>query len=315
MYWIFAIIIFLFLISMFGAVCVIHAKRANDFKAGWMIFLERDCYRAVGMYWRLSEVRAGRMNYERFLKEYNSVYGYYYDRQRGESPFDHQKSLHKTSLFRELANSHRDLVEKYMMGPKFRYDVEYKNLMIELNLSMPVDETPVAKDRQGIHEQATIAMPDPIVQNVTVNNTAYSTQNNIYTEIHKTCNVTNLSQQEAKTKYPDVSGSTKGKYTTFRDLLTKAAPENTVSRMSKYFSVKRKGIEVGLSQYHLEDKGYIRPVDRKTYVELAKAEFGITLSYTSIAAGVKGINRDDYTDEAREIIQTFEEYLTRDDIE
>lgn len=279
MYWIFATIILLFLFSMFGAVCVVYAKRVHDCKSGWMIFLERDCYRAVVMYWRLSEVRAGRMSYERFLNEYNSVYGYCYDKQPGESPFDYQERLHKTSLYRELANHHRDLVEKYMMGPQFRYDVEYKNLMAELKRSIPVNDF-------DIDEDSSVSVSD----------------------------VTNLSQQDARVNNYTVPGSTKRKYTTFSDLLTESAPENTISRMSKYFSVKRKGLEVGLTQCCLEDNGYIHPVDRKTYVELAKAEFGITLSYTSISEGVKGVNRDDYSDEAREIMQTFEEYLTRDDL-
>ena len=214
-----------------------------------MSFLGGDCGFAVRLYKMLDEVRRGNKSYEWFVADFNVIC----NTEANERPVRMTvQQLSERNLvyakYMELVNNHRDLVEKYMMGPKFRFDVEYKSLMSELKRSGPFKDS-------------------------------------------------------------DVLGSTKIKYTTFRDLLTKAAPENTISRMSKYFSVKRKGIEVGLSQCHLEDKGYIRPVDRKTYVELAKAEFGITLSYTSIAAGVKGINRDDYTDEAREIIQTFEEYL------
>lgn len=123
--------------DMIVCCCFIHCFRTKDFSIkNWFAWLKIPAFRASLLYWRLRKVRKGEMVYERFVDEYTSVHIKDHEIGNRESRREHAKSVHWNKVFRELVNHRRDLVEKYMMGPKFSYEM-YKQLMSELNLSDP----------------------------------------------------------------------------------------------------------------------------------------------------------------------------------
>lgn len=319
-----------------------YSRMANDRKAGWLFFFHLKYFRAILMYGDLSEVRSGQMSYERFLENYNAIRGKDYERERGTSQFEYAKDRRRTAIFREIANKRRDLVEKYMMGPQFRYDVEFKGLMHEFNTSVPADAIPVLSDNQNVEGLPNGTQPAPIVQNITVNNTTVNktennvliadvqntentttvnntennvlladiqnTQNNIDNRI-SVQNVTNLPPAEVKEKKYEVPGSAKVQYNSFKELKTKNAPKGLDDNMRIYFSQHKRGKDIGITLSFLEEIGYIHMIDLKAYVAIIQRDFGVTLGYKAISEGTRKFDRHYPSEDDTEIIQSLSNIL------
>lgn len=300
-----------------------YSRMANDRKAGWLFFFHLKYFRAILMYGDLSEVRSGQMSYERFLENYNAIRGKDYERERGTSQFEYAKDRRRTAIFREIANKRRDLVEKYMMGPQFRYDVEFKGLMHEFNTSVPADAIPVLSDNQNVEGLPNGTQPAPIVQNITVNNTTVNktennvliadvqnTQNNIDIDNRISVqNVTNLPPAEVKEKKYEVPGSAKVQYNSFNDLKTKNAPKDLDDNMRIYFSQHKRGKDIGITLSFLEEIGYIHMINLKAYVAIIQRDFGVTLGYKAISEGTRKFDRHYPSEDDTEIIQSLSNIL------
>lgn len=258
-----------------------YSRMANDRK-GLLFFVHLKYFRAILMYGELSEFRSGQMSYERFLENYNALRGKDYERERGTSQFEYAKDRRRTAIFWEIANKRRDLVEKYMMGPQFRYDVEFKGLMHEFNTSVPADAIPVVSDNQNVEGLPYGTQPAPIVQNVT-----------------------NLPPAEVKEKKYEVPGSAKVQYNSFKELKTKKAPKDLDDNMRIYFSQHKRGKDVGITLSFLEELGYIHMIDLKAYVAIIQRDFGVTLGYKAISEGTRKFDRHYPSEEDTEIIQSL----------
>lgn len=85
-------------------------------------------------------VREGEKSYDKFLKKYSKIHIKDYDIEKREKPVEHANTLYWNDYFRELVCERRDLVEKYMMGPRFSRKMYEEQLMNGKAVPVPREE-------------------------------------------------------------------------------------------------------------------------------------------------------------------------------
>ena len=235
-------------------------------------------FRASQLYWRLRVVRDGKMSYDKFLKKYSKIHIKDYDIEKREKPVEHANTLYWNDYFRELVYERRDLVEKYMMGPRFSRKM-YKQLIKELDLS----ESSVAKDEI-----------DPEV---------------------KVVEQQDAPDGSSSITHNDLQMIDLESYKCYNDLFTDQATEEALSKLHIFFAVDnhRNGKTIYLAKVVLEVAQFINPVNLTVYYELFSHEFRTPQGYSAIADAKNRLgNLDDLSDENREIVESIASALDLD---